>query len=371
MNRRRIFLSATSYPASLSDWKGLFIRHMLESLASRSDLSIELWAPPGDTPEGVRRVTDGADARWLQHLMDRGGIAHLLRKQPVRGLLAGARILRMLSLAMRRSPAELLHVNWLQNALALPADGRPALVTVLGTDMQLLGLPGVRLLLARAFRHRRVVLCPNADWMVGKLQRSFPGTPVRAVPFGIDAGWFSVENRSRGPVEDWIAVTRITRGKIGHLFDWGAPYFSDGRRRLHLLGPMQETLPVPEWVVLHGPTHPAALATEWFPRAHGLISLSTHAEGRPQVMLEAMAAGLPIVASRLPAHTDLLTHDRTGMLAGTARELGEALDNLSDPATREAMASAARDQVRRQIGTWTDCAARYHAIYCELLDGGH
>jgi hypothetical protein len=371
MTRHRVFLSATSYPASLSDWKGLFIRHMLESLAQRGDLELELWAPPGETPEGVRRATDSAEARWLQELMDRGGIAHLLRRQPMRGLAAGTRILRMLSRAMERSQADVLHVNWLQNALALPADGRPALVTVLGTDMQLLRLPGMRLLLARAFRHRRVVLCPNADWMVEKLRRYFPGTPVQAVPFGIDAAWFSVVNQPRGPTEDWIAVTRITRGKIGHLFEWGAPHFSDGRRRLHLLGPMQESMPVPDWVVVHGATHPAALSSDWFPRAHGLISLSTHAEGRPQVMLEAMAAGLPIVATQLPAHTDLLAHGRTGMLVGSQADLGKALDSLSEPAFRAAVTAAARDQVRQQVGTWADCASRYHAIYCGLLDGGH
>ena len=88
-------------------------------------------------------------------------------------------------------------------------------------------------------------------------------------------------------------------------------------------------------------------------------------------MLEAMAAGLPIIASQLPAHADLLAPGRTGLLVGSTEELGKALDTLSDPGARRVIAAAARDQVRQKIGTWADCAARYHAVYCDLLDGGH
>jgi glycosyltransferase involved in cell wall biosynthesis len=59
---------------------------------------------------------------------------------------------------------------------------------------------------------------------------------------------------------------------------------------------------------------PRALLEEWFPQAAGLITLSQHDEGRPQVLLEAMAARLPVIASNLPAHRDLIRSGETGML---------------------------------------------------------
>src|SRR3546814_20018551 len=61
-------------------------------------------------------------------------------------------------------------------------------------------------------------------------------------------------------------------------------------RSLHLYGPMEEEVELPGWVHYHGPASPRLLADEVFPAARGLITLSQHAEGRPQVLLEAMAA---------------------------------------------------------------------------------
>ncbi|OYV27151.1 MAG: hypothetical protein B7Z82_06350, partial [Halothiobacillus sp. 20-54-6] len=40
---------ATSYPANLQDWRGLFIRHLADALARRDDLTVSLLAPPGET----------------------------------------------------------------------------------------------------------------------------------------------------------------------------------------------------------------------------------------------------------------------------------------------------------------------------------
>lgn len=362
----RVMVCATTYPSSLTDWRGLFIRHMVDALA-RHGHTIELWAPPGDNAAAVVRTTTAEDDAWLDDLLGRGGVAHLLRNQPVAGLVAGTRLLRMLAAAMRASTCEIFHVNWLQCALALPRDGRPALVTVLGTDLQLLRLPGIAALMRRSFRGRRVVLCPNAEWMVEPLRARFPDLPVQPVPFGIDEGWFRLDTTRTDREERWLAVTRITRGKIGHLFEWGEPHFDGRNRVLHLLGPMQESLPIPRWVVAHGATHPSALMQQWFPGAHGLVSLSRHSEGRPQVMIEAMAAGLPIIASRIPAHSDLIDHGRTGFVVDSGEELGQVLAALGDAATRARVGNAARSYVQEAVGTWGDCAARYDAVYRQLL----
>ncbi|HMN14045.1 MAG TPA: hypothetical protein PKD55_17145 [Bellilinea sp.] len=81
-------------------------------------------------------------------------------------MLAGLSLVRRLRRALRVSDANVFHINWLQNALALPDDGRPVLVTALGTDMQLLRVPGVVALLRRRFARRPVVLSPNAaSWL--------------------------------------------------------------------------------------------------------------------------------------------------------------------------------------------------------------
>jgi glycosyltransferase involved in cell wall biosynthesis len=149
------------------------------------------------------------------------------------------------------------------------------------------------------------------------------------------------------------------------LFTWGEGQFGQ-QRQLHLFGPMQEQVALPPWVHYHGPTHPAELLQDWFPKACGLITLSRHDEGRPQVMLEAMAAGLPILATDLPAHRDMLQHRATGWLATTRSDLCEGLPWLEDPLNNAAVGQAARQWVKDTVGTWDDCAGRYATAYRDL-----
>lgn len=362
----RLLFASSSYPADPQDWKGRFIADMLAALAARRDLDVSAWAPPGDLPPGVADATSEGDRAWLGHLMATGGIAAQLRRGKAAGLASAWGLLARLYRAYRRVDADIVHVNWLQNALPLWGTPMPALVTVLGSDYGLLDRPGMAAALRAVFRQRRTILAPNADWMRAGLESRFGDVAeVVPVPFGVDARWFRID-RSQAERGLWIAVTRITRNKIGDLFDWGEGLFGPGRQ-LHLFGPMQETMTLPGWVTWHGPTHPAELRDSWFPRANGLITLSRHDEGRPQVMLEAMAAGMPIIASDLPAHRDFIAGGDTGMLAGSRDAFAQALVALEDTAFSREVGARARRWVKADIGDWDDCAQRYVSLYERIL----
>ncbi len=364
----RLLFVGTSYPADAQDWQGRFIADMATALASRPDLELAAWTPAGILPPRVRNAATPGEQAWLERLLADGGIAARLRKGKVAGLTSAAGLLVRLYRVYRREIHDIAHVNWLQNALPLWGTHTPALVTVLGSDYGLLDKPGMVTALRSVFAQRPTILAPNAAWMTSRLEADFGAVArIRPVPFGVAKAWFDVV-RDRIEPTCWIAVTRLTRNKIGNLFDWGEGLFH-GERQLHLFGPMQESLPLPNWVIWHGPTHPAELRAAWFPKAAGLISLSRHDEGRPQVMLEAMAAGLPIVASDLPAHRDLIRHAATGWLVGRQEDLLPALLRLESPEVNERIGLAARRWVKEAIGDWDDCAARYLAGYEDLLRG--
>jgi len=362
-------MSSTSYPKDLQDWQGRFIANMAVALARRDGLKLALWAPPGELPAHVTNASSAADRRWLEHLSALGGIAHLLRTRKALAIGTVLGLLMRLGRAYRCQPSDVVHANWLQNALPLWGTTTPALITVLGTDFALLKLPGMKLLLRAVLRQRRAILAPNAQWMQSALEKAFGDlAEIRPIAFGVDDPWFEVE---RPPPPDgtrhWIAITRLTKNKIGDLFTWGDGLFGE-HRQLHLFGPMQESMTLPPWVIYHGPTHPAELLQDWFPKACGLITLSRHDEGRPQVMLEAMAAGLPVLASDLPAHRDMLQHRQTGWLAATPAALRQGLDWLEDPAHNQQTGQAARQWIKNTVGTWDDCANRYAAAYQDLLE---
>ncbi|APG04726.1 group 1 glycosyl transferase [Luteibacter rhizovicinus DSM 16549] len=364
----KVLMISTSYPEDERDWRGVFIRHLAGGVARRPDLLLSLWAPPGKLPPRVESVTTATEAAWLGSLMKAGGISHLMREKGWRGFDAPLRLLRMLWNTYRReTSADLYHVNWLQCALPLPADGKPVVVSVLGNDLNLLRIPGMRHLLRRTFLNRPVALCPNAEWMVPVLERAF-GDLAEVIPvsFGIDSTWYDVQRTIVEPAE-WIAVTRLTANKLGPLFEWSEPLFRHGGRTLHLLGPMQEQIAIPDWVRWHGPATPEELATHWFPRAQGLITLSTHSEGRPQTMLEAKAASLPIIASDMPAHATMIENGVDGFLCSDPTGYANAIAALEDGRTNISVGEQARKDALAKFGTWDDAGARYATIYHRLM----
>lgn len=366
----KVLVAASSFPRSIDDWRSRFILDMVASLAAPRGTHDEVsyWGPPGPIPEGVRDATPAADARWLDRLMKDGGLAHLLRSSPLAGVQASIGFLLRLRKALRaeRGRQDVLHLNWLQNVLALPAGPEPVLVTVLGSDFGLLNNPLVRSLVRIGLARRRCLVAPNAGWMVAPLRDALGGSSeVQAIPFGVSTGWYEVQRKPDHP-RRWLVVARVTRAKIGPLFEWGENIFHGGDE-LHLLGPMQDPLKIPGWVHYHGPTHPEELLQRWFPTAAGLLTLSRHDEGRPQVVLEAMASAMPVIASRQAAHEDIIRHGETGFIVGSPAELKAAVDEMSEPTHATRVGEAARAWAAQNIGTWTDTAMRYRAQYQRLL----
>lgn len=366
----RILMASSSYPSNARDWQGRFIANMATAISQQQNIQLALWAPPGDLPPGVNSALYENDGQWLGKLLKAGGIAHLLRGNPVKGAWIAFGLLRRLWQLYRRERFDVAHINWLQNALPLWRSSTPTLITVLGSDFGLLKLPGMTWLLRQVLKGRKCIIAPNAAWMAPDLERRFGDiAEIRPIPFGVQSHWFDLQRTPAQP-HRWLVVTRLTKNKIGDLFDWGNGLFGK-QRELHLFGPMQEEVLLPDWVIWHGPTNPDELASDWFPTATGLITLSHHDEGRPQVMLEAMAAGLPVIASKLPAHEDFVHHRQTGWLADSPEDFAKALEQMELPETNQRMGVAARTYIRDGIGDWDECAKRYVNAYQDLLECRH
>jgi glycosyltransferase involved in cell wall biosynthesis len=102
--------------------------------------------------------------------------------------------------------------------------------------------------------------------------------------------------------------------------------------------------------------------------ASSMFVLSSRFEGLPMAMLEAMAAGLPVVAFDCPTGpAEVISHGRSGLLvpALDARALADAMCELiENPTRRRAMGTAAREESGRySIGA---IAQRWESLFSSL-----
>jgi glycosyltransferase involved in cell wall biosynthesis len=100
-----------------------------------------------------------------------------------------------------------------------------------------------------------------------------------------------------------------------------------------------------------------------------LFVLPSVAEGLPLVMLEAMASGLPIIASRIPGITNVVNDERNGFLfdVGDVEQLHLRLVQLfSDESLATKMGEYSRKIAEDQF-SWFSVAKRTHKLYESLL----
>lgn len=99
-----------------------------------------------------------------------------------------------------------------------------------------------------------------------------------------------------------------------------------------------------------------------------VLCLLSEREGLPMAILEAMAFGLPVIATPVGGIPELVEHERTGLLVqpGAAEEAAAAITLLADADLRTSMGDAARARVQAVAGDDV-VAARWRSLYGELV----
>jgi glycosyltransferase involved in cell wall biosynthesis len=94
-----------------------------------------------------------------------------------------------------------------------------------------------------------------------------------------------------------------------------------------------------------------------------VLALPSYQEGQPMVILEALSAGLPVVASRVGGIPDTITDGSDGLLidAGDVGQLAAALERvLSNPSLADRLARRARHRVEREFSVEAVLPALLH-----------
>ena len=100
-----------------------------------------------------------------------------------------------------------------------------------------------------------------------------------------------------------------------------------------------------------------------------ILALCSSSEGFPNAVLEALAAGVPVVASDVPAVRELIVHGMSGLLVppGNSTELAGALCRLmADPVLARRLGDRGRADTLARF-SFTHMVAAFEALYMTEL----
>lgn len=210
----------------------------------------------------------------------------------------------------------------------------------------------------------RLVTIPNARRLPeGLLAPAEARTALGAPPEGFHVGWIGRISAEKGPD---VMVDALERFQIEE--DRPAPYTTfvgEGRER-----------PALENRTLNGPLEGRVgwpglqpQAARYLP-GFDLVVLSSRSEGTPIVALEAMLAGVPLIATRVGGVPDLI-EDGEALLVPPEDPLALAAairEVVSNPKAAADRASAARERTQR-VASPSDWAAKHVELYHDVLGG--
>ena len=334
----RVVVLTTSYPRGPDDVAGAFVRDAVEHLrAAGTDVTVV-------SPASFRHFG----------LAYGDGIVGNLRRQPWRVVLVPLFLLAFARAARRAArDADLVHAHWLPSALPALATGRPFVVQLWGTDVELARrVPwAFRWLVRRA----RLAICPSSA--LAAAARELGARDVRIVPSGV-----ALPEQVSSPEDPphVLFVGRLSEEKgVAELLEAtaGLPRVVVGD------GPLRSQVPDAVGFVPPGELGP------YFERA-AIVVCPSRREGYGVVAREAMAYGRPVVATAVGGLVDAVEDGVTGILVPprAANALRTALEELlADPELRRQLGEAGRERAQERF-SWAAATTATLAAYRVVLD---
>lgn len=392
--KRTVQVVTSFFPSSVNPRRTLFVKNLVAAMRQKSEVNVIApvpWAPPGWKSRrwaGVQNVPraeriDGIDLVHPRFVAPPG-------LEVLHGLGFGMGVLRPLRRAALADPGLVVHVHCafpdgVGAALVARMLGLRYVITAHGSDINVRAARGLlRVQTAWALRHASGVIAVSAA-LRDKIVALVPGIADRTAVIpcaGFDPAVFGPRDQAQCRAELGIAaqgrmvlyvgnfvpikgvdVLLNAWAKLRARADATLVLVGDGLLRREL-EEQARTLGIAAAVRFVGAV-PQAQVAGWIGAADQ-VCLSSHNEGMPNVVVESLASGVPVVATAVGGLPDVIVEGENGVLVppGEPDALAAALARgLSTSWDRARIAASVKDM------TWSALAERNLAFLADRLSG--
>ena len=381
-----VLLVTTSYPLRKEAVSGIFVKKLVDQLREYTNVTVVTPADDQDFIEKNIKCARYAPQK-LQILSHRpGGIPVALKSKPYTWLLLPSLVLSMLFQCVVQSRnKDVVIANWSINGVIAGVAAKlfniPLITILRGSDVSMDdGKRKPNWVLLFAIKLSTKVVCVSDNFyneMV--LNYSKYHDKFIMIPNGVDGEFLDLKKTI-----DKSTVVLTTVGNLNPkkgiqviidacklLHDKGIRVelnvIGDGPDKSRLIG-MVNTLGLSKNVNFVGIV-PHQEIGKYLARST-IFVFASFSEGRANVLLEAMASGLPIVASAIDANKELIKDDVNGCLfnVGDSFDLAAKIEALVESEQiRERIAKAARKTIVVDGLSWSATGAKYQELMLSSL----
>ena len=388
--RLKVVLLTTSFPIVESSSSGIFVKRLADHLAEKAE--VEVVCPDDSTTKlsspKIKRCRY-APKRWQKLAHGEGGIPVALRSNSLLYLLVPPLLLSLFiqTLLLAKS-CNILLANWSISALVgfIPSKlYKKKLITVLrGEDTKIENNSLKRLLLMLAIKVSDEVILVSHD-MELFLKEEFPNQKgkFQVITNGVDLSLLEEPIAAQLPMISSMPPKLLSVGSL--IPRKGVDKIIDALSRLKSFnedtsltivggGPSEKDLKLlssqhglEEKILFVGNLSPLEVYPYY--QNHPIFILASSFEGRPNVLIEAMAAGCCVIASRIKGTKEIIKHGDNGLLFSP-----ENIDELSmllrrcieSKDYRLSLGQKARETIIESKQTWNDTADQYLMLFGKM-----
>ncbi|MCX4028337.1 glycosyltransferase family 4 protein [Endozoicomonas sp. SM1973] len=390
----KISVITTSYPISTNSSSGIFVKNLIDNLPPDIHRTVII---PGSTnsiqfeaqPYENFKIFRYAPKKYQSLAHQPGGIPVALHQKKWPYLILPLFIVSLCyQCILAAFKSKLIHANWSAIGAIAGIIGKlfntPVITTLRGEDISRASTSVLySLALKLCIISNNKVICVSTK-MKEILIGQYPTLRDKVVhiPNGVSSTFLNIQRNNKTISSQKLRLKLLTVGSliprksINTIIEALATFPKFNRPFLNIIGDGIErenleklciSLDIRESVSFAGSISPNEIIE--FYKSSDIFILSSLSEGRPNVLLEAMASELPVIASNIDGVIELIKGNGLLFEPKNHKELSNKISILlNDKKYRDILANKGKQFIINQHLTWNNTGSKYAKLYYATIN---